>query len=137
MKIFLSDSIGGKAAEALMSVTIVGYFLLYILLPQLRLDVAIPMVFVLFVAVFRWLMARWKKMLRTGKKTILHAFNYFLAWKLAKMLVSVALVVCYMKFFGGRLMMFLISFALFYAELMWVEMSAWRAVELKIKAQKP
>ncbi|MDR1417545.1 MAG: hypothetical protein LBJ57_09055 [Prevotellaceae bacterium] len=129
MKIFLSDSIGGKAAEILMSVTIVGYFLLYVLLPQLGLDVVAPVLFVLFIAVFRWLIARWEKSLRANKKTIQHVFNYFLTWKLAKMLVSVALMVCYMKFFGERLVAFLISFALLYVELMWMETAAWRSVE--------
>ncbi|MDR0414391.1 MAG: hypothetical protein LBH84_03140 [Prevotellaceae bacterium] len=133
MKIFLSDSASGKAAEVLMGVTIVGYFLLYMLLPQLKLDIAVPALFVLFVAIFRWLMARWENKLLTGKKTILHAFNYFLAWKLAKMLVSVVLIVCYMKFFGGRLMVFLISFALLYVEFMWMETVAWRGVERRMR----
>jgi hypothetical protein len=45
------------------------------------------------------------------------------------MLASVALIVCYMKFFGEQLRAFLIAFALFYLELMWVEIAAWRDVE--------
>lgn len=129
MKIFLSNSIRGRVAEVLMYLTFVGYFLLYLLLPQLRLDVAAPLLFALFVAVFRGLMARWKGQLGADKKKILHIFNYFLMWKLVKMLLSVVIIVCYMKFFGEKLQVFLISFALFYLELMWVEIAAWRGVE--------
>jgi hypothetical protein len=129
MKFFLSDNIRGKVAETLMYLTLVGYFLLYFLLPQLHLDVAAPLLFVVFAALFRGLMARWRSKLRTDKRKIQQAFNYFLMWKMVKMLVSVALIVCYMKFFGEQLRVFLISFALFYVELMWVEIAAWKSVE--------
>ena len=129
MKIFLSDSIRGRIAEALMYLTLVVYSLLYFLLPQLGLDVAAPLLFVLFVAVFRGVMARWKGKLGADKKKIQHFFSYFLMWKLVKMMVSVVVIVCYMKFFGEKLRVFLISLALFYVELMWVEIAAWRDVE--------
>jgi hypothetical protein len=38
-----------------------------------------------------------------------------------------------MKFFGERLAVFLISFALLYVELMWVETAAWRSVERRVQ----
>jgi hypothetical protein len=129
MKIFLSDTIRGKIAEALMYHTFAGYFLLYFLLPQLGLDAVAPLLFALFAAAFRGLMARWKRKLCADKKKAQQVFNYFLMWKLIKMLVSVAIIVCYMKLFGDRLRVFLISFALFYVELMWVEVAAWRGME--------
>ncbi|MDR3365939.1 MAG: hypothetical protein LBO71_03105 [Prevotellaceae bacterium] len=131
MKIFLSDNIRGKVAEALMYLTFAGYFLLYFLLPQLGLDAVAPLLFALFAAIFRGLMARWKRKVYAGKKSVQHIFSYFLTWKLAKMLVGVVAIVCCMKFFGEHLRAFLISFALFYLELMWVEIAAWRSVEQK------
>ncbi|MDR2813503.1 MAG: hypothetical protein LBB79_02445, partial [Prevotellaceae bacterium] len=124
MKIFLSDNIRGRVAETLMYLTFIGYFLLYSLLPQLGLDAVAPLLFALFFAIFRGLTAQWKCKLRADRKKIQHIFNHFLMWKMVKMLASVALIVCYMKFFGEQLRAFLIAFALFYLELMWVEIAA-------------
>jgi hypothetical protein len=134
MKIFLSNSIRGRVAETLLYLTFIGYFLLYFLLPQLHLDVAAPLLFAAFAAAFRGLMARWRSTLRTDKRKIQHTFNYFLMWKMVKMLASVALIVCYMKFLGEQLRVFLISFALFYVELMWVEIAAWKSVEKECRS---
>jgi hypothetical protein len=96
----------------------------------------IPLLFLVFLLLYTWLTARWEKKLQTGAITLPHVFNYFLMWKMAKMVVGVVLIFCCQTFGGMAFRAFLILFALFYIVFMGLETFALRGLERRYKRSK-
>lgn len=93
----------------------------------------IPAIFLLFLLIFTGLIRRWKRKLQTGATTLPLVFNFFLMWKMAKMIVGVVLIFCCQGFGGLEFRVFLILFALFYIVFMGLETYVLRGLERQYK----
>jgi hypothetical protein len=93
----------------------------------------IPAVFLAFLLLFTLLSARWEKKLADDSVSLPQVFNYFLMWKMSKMLVGVVLVFCCQTFERMEFRVFLILFALFYIVFMVLETFALRGIERRYK----
>ncbi|MDR2361416.1 MAG: hypothetical protein LBD91_01645 [Prevotellaceae bacterium] len=94
----------------------------------------IPAVFLVFLLIFTGLTRRWERRLCSGATTLPLVFNFFLMWKMSKMIVGVVLVFCCQGLGGLEFRVFLILFALFYVVFMGLETSALRGIESRYKA---
>ncbi|MDR0729596.1 MAG: hypothetical protein LBF19_05700 [Prevotellaceae bacterium] len=94
----------------------------------------IPAIFLVFLLIFTGLTRRWERRLCTGVTTLPMVFNFFLMWKMSKMIVGVVLVFCCQGFGGLEFRVFLILFALFYIVFMGLETYALRGIESRYKA---
>jgi hypothetical protein len=93
----------------------------------------IPAVFLGFLLVFALLSARWEQKLQAGTTTLPQVFNFFLMWKMSKMIIGVVLVFCCQTFGGWEFRIFLILFAVFYMVFMALETIALRGIERRYK----
>jgi amino acid transporter len=94
----------------------------------------IPAAFLVFLFAFTGLTRRWERKLHSGATTLPRVFNFFLMWKMSKMVVGVVMVFyCWQIFDVLEFRLFLILFAVFYAVFMGLETVALRGIERRYK----
>jgi hypothetical protein len=114
---------------ALLALSACMSLLVQLLRPRYVYGYLVPCLFLLFVIVFSLLIARWRKSLYANKMPIQVFFNYFLMWKMGKMLMSIVIFIVIRKFIAEGFSIFLITFGIFYAVFMPLEIVAIRRVE--------
>ncbi|MDR2801734.1 MAG: hypothetical protein LBB31_00775 [Prevotellaceae bacterium] len=97
----------------------------------------IPALFLLFLLIFAGLSQRWEKKLLENSATPAHVSNYFLMWKMSKLVIALALFfVCYLTLDAPVFRAFLILFLLFYLVFMGLEIAVLRSIERRYKLPK-
>jgi uncharacterized protein YacL len=95
----------------------------------------IPALFLIFLLAFAWFTSRWEKKLRKGSATPAHVSNYFLMWKMGKLVVALLLFFFYYltALDASIFRAFLILFLLFYVVFMGLEVFVLRSIERRYK----
>lgn len=75
---------------------------------------AIPVLFMVFTIVLAVLISVWDRKVRTGAMPRQKVVVWFMTFKMVRLLVSAAAILCYMKFIGENKGAFLVTFAIFY-----------------------
>ncbi|MDR3350625.1 MAG: hypothetical protein LBN98_03110 [Prevotellaceae bacterium] len=97
----------------------------------------IPALFLIFLLVFTGLVGRWEKKLQEGSLTPAHVGNYFLIWKMSKLVVALLLFFfCYLTMEASVFRAFLLLFLLFYLVFMIMETFTLRSIERRYKHSK-
>jgi hypothetical protein len=97
----------------------------------------IPALFFALLLSFTALTSRWEKKLQEGSATLAHVGNYFLIWKMGKLIGALVLFfVCYLNFDYLAFRVFLVLFLLFYSVFMGLEIFALRRIERRYKLSK-
>jgi hypothetical protein len=86
------------------------------LLPEYRPEfyLQVPMLFLVYAWVLRGLIAFWGKKVESGTMLMPKAMLYFMAFKMAKMFVSVVVIFCYVKIVGTTKLSFMLTFLVYY-----------------------
>ncbi|MDR2358725.1 MAG: hypothetical protein LBD87_02835 [Prevotellaceae bacterium] len=94
----------------------------------------IPALFLVFLLAFAGLTRQWKKKLREGGVMPAQVSNYFLIWKMSKLVVALLLFfVCFLTLDASVFRVFLILFLLFYLVFMGLEVFVLRSIERRYK----
>ncbi|MDR0582277.1 MAG: hypothetical protein LBG31_04855 [Prevotellaceae bacterium] len=94
----------------------------------------VPVLFLCFLLAFAGLTRQWEKKLREGSILPAQVNNYFLIWKMSKLVVALLLFfICYLTLDAPVFRVFLISFLLFYLVFMGLEIVALRGIERHYK----
>ncbi|MDR3133238.1 MAG: hypothetical protein LBU42_04360 [Prevotellaceae bacterium] len=94
----------------------------------------IPALFLVFLLIFAGLVWRWEKKLQEGSVTPAHVSNYFLMWKMGKLVIALLLFFfCYLWLDASIFRAFLFLFLLFYLVFMGLEIFVLRSIERRYK----
>lgn len=94
----------------------------------------IPVLFLVFLLAFAGLTRRWEKKLREGSVLSAQVGNYFLIWKMSKLVIALLLFfICYLTLDASVFRAFLILFLLFYLVFMGLEVFVLRSIERRYK----
>ncbi|MDR1405970.1 MAG: hypothetical protein LBI89_02045 [Prevotellaceae bacterium] len=137
MNIFLKKgSVPGMAAAVWLLLSAGLEMVLRLAIPQYNFAECryVPVLFLVFLLVFTGLSLRWEKKWQAGSITPAHIGNYFLIWKMSKLVVALLLFfLCYLWLDSMAFRAFLITFLLFYVVFMGLEIFVMRGMERRGK----
>ena len=102
---------------------VAGWAVFHWLLPQywFRLYPAIPFVFMVFAIIIILLEDRWERGVATGRTTQQRVSINITGAKMAKLLLSLVLILLYWYHWDEQIKAFLLTFAIFYLVSLWLE----------------